>query len=242
MEIIRDQAGHPPLPLPSILNLRSKIIYMDSLKNDNKKYIYTYLALWILFTGLLAAPDDSIWHMYLSNDAFNQLSSQDFVRFLPIALAYVLTARLLPTELKEILVFGRLRERLPGCRAFSHFAHTDVRIDKSVLEARYGPLPSDGSDQNALWYKIYKKHQGDPGVSDAHRDYLLFRDLAGITFLVLCLLSPLLIILGTITIETAVSLAAGAFVLMLLLGTSARNSANRFVQNVLAADSAAPSL
>jgi hypothetical protein len=37
---------------------------------------------------------------------------------------------------KAKLVFWRLHDPLPGCRAFSHYLHIDPRIDANVLQTK----------------------------------------------------------------------------------------------------------
>lgn len=42
---------------------------------------------------------------------------------------------LLPASWKAVLVFWRVKNPLPGCRAFSHVMKSDPRINPSLLEA-----------------------------------------------------------------------------------------------------------
>lgn len=53
---------------------------------------------------------------------------------------------LIGSEWKAILVFWRLRNALPGCRAFSELAHRDPRVDLEALNAQFSELPSDSRE------------------------------------------------------------------------------------------------
>jgi hypothetical protein len=106
-----------------------------------------------------------------------------------------------------------------------------------VLRRRHGPLPSDGREQNGLWYRFYGDHRESEGVEDAHKSYLLYRELTYLNLavgLVLALPSAvfgligwraLLVVLGVVAVTTVA------------LAWSAQNAALRMVQNVLAAES-----
>jgi hypothetical protein len=57
---------------------------------------------------------------------------------------------------KAVLTFWRFKNPLPACRAFSHYAQKDDRVDNKILEAKFSPLPETAKEQNSLWYKISK--------------------------------------------------------------------------------------
>jgi hypothetical protein len=101
----------------------------------------------------------------------------------------LLITSLLPGDLKAALVFWRLRSALPGHRAFSVYAAKDPRVDLERLRAAVGAFPESPRGQNVLWYRLFKKVDGDPAVALAHRHYLLFRDLAALS-LILGIITP----------------------------------------------------
>lgn len=108
---------------------------------------------------------------------------------LPVGLAVVVTTianGLLPSAMKERLVFMRWNDVLPGHRAFSVHAKADPRIDFTRLQRACGnKVPSDPKDQNSLWYRFYLEVQDVNAVVQVHRDYLLLRDYAGLAALFL---------------------------------------------------------
>ena len=96
---------------------------------------------------------------------------------------------IVPADTKAQLVFWRIKFALPGHRAFSKYLKNDNRISNRI---NMDIFPTDPHEQNSKWYSIYKKHQNAPSVSEAHRNFLLARDICSISFI--CL------IIGTIAI------------------------------------------
>jgi hypothetical protein len=137
---------------------------------------------------------------------------------------------------KASLIFFRLKDILPGCRAFSEHAPSDYRIDITKLSEKYGELPSSGKEQNVLWYKIYKTHSNNPAILKSHKDFLLARDLTSLSFLFLIVLGLPSLFFATITFKWVyfLILLVQYFILLIL----ARNHGYRFVVNVLAEESA----
>jgi hypothetical protein len=145
----------------------------------------------------------------------------------------LLLTSILPTELKEALVFWRVRDVLPGHRAFSVYAQKDPRIDLARLRAAAGDVPAAARDQNSLWYRLYRQVEADPAVAQAHRHFLLFRDLAALSLLLAIIAPPALYALGAGA--TAVWLALALFgVQYLATALAGRFHGIRFVCNVLA--------
>lgn len=95
-----------------------------------------------------------------------------FVAISPVAI--LLLSSLLPSEAKAILVFWRLRDTLPGHRAFSLHAARDPRIDIRSLRRNIGDFPDTPRGQNVLWYKLYKTVENETPIALAHRYYLCF--------------------------------------------------------------------
>lgn len=142
---------------------------------------------------------------------------------------------ILPPNLKETIVFWKIKNPLPGCRAFSKLAPQDSRIDLEVIKGNCGEIPSDPAKQNSYWYKIYKRHQDDASVRDAHRNYLFARDLTCFCSLYVLIWFVALFILPIGLGFLIITLVIAEF---LILMVAARNYANRFVCNVLAEESA----
>ena len=165
-------------------------------------------------------------------DLFSHFNRRDglFLMLSPI-LCLVLSG-VISADNKARLVFWRIHNPLPGCRAFSELAKRDARINMEKLKAELGKMPRKPEEQNSHWYSIYKKHDTAPIVQKAHQSFLLARDLAAI--------SSLFAIIGSIILFAIAhdkSIVAFYFLTMLVhyvaLALVARNHGERFVCNVL---------
>lgn len=152
-------------------------------------------------------------------------------------LIVLLLTSLLPSGFKAMLVFWRVGDVLPAHRAFSVHAPGDPRIDLQRLRAAVGDFPERPRDQNTLWYRLFKKVDADPMVAEAHRYFLLFRDLAALSLL-LAVIAPVgLYVLGE---GVGIWLALGLFgIQYLATAIAARHHGVRMVCNVLALHGAA---
>ncbi len=158
----------------------------------------------------------------------------------PLAVLFVSAVNAVPGNyLKEVLVFWRIKNPLPGARAFEKVTlHSDPRINPSALRAKLGgEFPRGAQDQNSKWYELYISLRNDPAVNDANYRYLLFRDL---TWLTVLLLAAVLI---SIPFNWASALTLFTFLLVLgclyfLFGRAAEERGRRLVTTVLAIASA----
>ncbi len=161
---------------------------------------------------------------------------EDWPHLVPAAAGVILAGLangLIDPDNKARLVFWRWNNPLPGSRAFSHYVHRDPRIDVSALERNVGPFPTEPRAQNALWYKLYKSVEHESAVVDAHRNFLLMRDYAAMSFLLLLGAG----IMGILLIPS--STTGGGYVVLLLAQyllsrLAAANYGVRFVTTVLA--------
>jgi hypothetical protein len=198
-----------------------------TLKSANLKYI-----------GAVATVDAGIC-MALASTAhvdFASITSAAALRLLAgpvVAVISILVSSILPADFKAILVYWRIRDALPGCRAYSVHARRDPRINIDALTKNVGALPTDPREQNTKWYKLLKKVDDHNEVRDAHGRFLLFRDLTGLSLLMAILASAALAVLGYSAPVAA--LAFGIFVCQFVVSAVAgRFSGNRLVANVLA--------
>jgi len=104
------------------------------------------------------------------------------------------------------------------------------------LKNKLGVLPQDPQAQNALWYRLYQKHSAEMRISEAHRFYLLTRDMTTISAVCLLLFS-IGVVLASVAWQASLLYAAALLVQYLLVATAARNYGNRFVLNVLSQES-----
>lgn len=202
-----------------------------SLKSKNRMVIWSLIVLdgILLCVFLLGIPINSL---SLSADSLYMMIVTSSLG--PIVAGFL--NELVSSSLKATLVFWRFKNVLPGHYAFTVLANNDARIDVDKLKEKIGELPQDPSVQNKLWYQLYRKHESDVRVESAHRSYLLYRDCASLTFLVgiLILISITIFELEMWQIFT-MSLAAILQYCICIIAT--RNTGERFVQNVLVAES-----
>jgi hypothetical protein len=198
-------------------------------KAGNLKWLSAAVLLDAVVLVLLLAPEVVEMGSFAKTVAYRMSAAA----FLPPLV--FLGAALLPSNLKDVLIFWRLKDTLPGHRAFDVYARQDPRIDVTLLEKNIGPFPVAPRDQNARWYSLYKDVSGDPTIWESQRVFLLFRDLAAIS-IVLAIVTPgcLWLLQG----HKAAAIAALLLVLQYLFtALAARHNAARFVANVLAAHS-----
>lgn len=98
---------------------------------------------------------------------------------------------LLPTDIKNSLVFLRLKCALPGHR-FIELSRVDSRIDFELLKRRipnFEALCEDSLQQNQYWYReIYRPIVNELEVASVHKAYLLYRDATAISLISIMIL------------------------------------------------------
>lgn len=140
---------------------------------------------------------------------------------------------LFPRSLKEVLVFWRLRDRVPGCRAFTAIAPKDARVDPTDLAVLLPSTPMTPTEQNALWYRWLKATESDPAIADNHRRFLILRDCA-VLLALLTLVTPALLVWTPSNPSRILMLGCAVFLAYVVVALSARNAAIRLVGNVIA--------
>jgi hypothetical protein len=150
-----------------------------------------------------------------------------------VPVAVLLLTSLVPSDAKAVLVFWRVKDVLPGHRAFSIFAQRDTRIDVERLRAFVGQYPETPREQNTLWYRLFKQVESDAGVAQAHRHFLLFRDLAALSF-ILMIIAPIMLLFVGAAPEAAIFVLWIMVMQYLATAIAARFHGERLVCNVLA--------
>lgn len=192
---------------------------------------------------LLAATDALFVCLFVDPNLVNgvtTLTQIGIVRVLitmvmPIVVLLVVNA--LPHDVKSMLVYWKPLGVLPGCEAFTKYGPRDPRIDMMALKENVGALPTDSTGQNSMWYKLYKQISNEQEVLEAHKLFLMYRDMAVLSLPLIVLVPLSLNLVGATrwTIALAAILFIGQY---LLTALSARWSGIRFVCNVLAIHSA----
>ena len=138
----------------------------------------------------------------------------------------------IPVNLKYMIIFWSLKNPLPGSRVFSELAVEDQRIDIKELEGRYGKLPTEPREQNALWYKIYKEKQNDKIINSSHGQWLLLREMAVLSLIFMLLLIPINLFINFGKIANIYGIIL--FAQYMIIRQAAINTAERFTCNVIA--------
>ncbi len=150
----------------------------------------------------------------------------------------LMLTNLLGHNIKHKLVFTRISNEMPGSRCHT-LCKKDPRIDMGVVDTRWPDVFSEetsDSDRNSRWYRhIYKGVKDAPEVLQAHRNFLLYRDVFS------GLIGVGLVVLGWSlwgpedlfgAIKTSVYVVLGVFALVSMI--AARSAGNRFVVNAVA--------
>lgn len=202
-----------------------------SLKAQYQKWLWALLVtdliviLFLVFPGLPSADEltkGTLWHLLTTT---------------VIPVAVLLIVNVLPHKVKCILVYWKPYGWLPGCEAFTKYGPKDPRVDMARLAAIVGQLPTDPVKQNARWYQLYKAKADEIEVAEAHKLFLMYRDMATLTVFLIPLVPLALNLAGAPAASQWIS--AGVFLVQYLVtAVSARHSGVRFVTNVVAVHSA----
>ena len=200
------------------------------IKDTYQKHLWRFLSANIVIYFIVSAI--GFFDVKVADSKISEfLNPKSFVFILSPILSLVLNG-FLPNSFKEFLVFWKIKNRLPGCRAFSKFAISDYRVDVNKLKIKVGRFPDAPQDQNRVWYKLYSDLQENKVVKGSHRDFLLTRDLCAISFLFAIFIFPIEVYLLE---DFRIIIGYTIFLLVqyLALSLAARNYGNRFVCNVL---------
>lgn len=138
-----------------------------------------------------------------------------------------------PRNIKEVLVFWRLTDRLPGHRAYTEVCVGDTRIPAVYLEKVCRQHGTAHSAQNAFWYKSYQKCRSDPRVKHENYRYILWRDM-NVFCVLLSVLNLVLFAIGYLDENDLVIMSSICGVCVVLCVGAARNAAVALVRNVVA--------
>lgn len=125
---------------------------------------------------LVVAPE------FIKDTAWNTVAvTRGLVTSLLPVIVLLLTG--LPShEFKAGLVYWHWTNPYPGSQAFTKLAPADARIDMATLAKSVGALPTEPAEQNSKWYKLYRMVIDDRTVVEAHKLYLMYRDMAALSF------------------------------------------------------------
>lgn len=202
-----------------------------SLKSLNMKWLVLLAIADVLAVLFVVAPE------VVSNASLTQAGIGRVLATAVMPVAVLLIVNAVPHDVKSMLVYWKPFGVLPGCEAFTKYGPGDPRIDMAALKKNVGALPTDPTEQNSKWYRLYKQVSKESEVAEAHKLFLMYRDMAVMSLALIVLVPAALLALGAA--RSAPWLVTGLFAFQYLVtALSARWSGIRFVCNVLAVHSA----
>ncbi len=195
----------------------------DSYRTHLGIFAVVNIALFVLTIVLGREPSEFI-------KALSAFSWKDGLIIAVTPIGVLMLNGLLSSDMKARMVFWRQHHPLPGSQAFTRYLNSDPRIDVGTISSLYVELPTDPSEQNRLWYKMYTDNESDVRVRDAHRNWLFARDLTGFSTLFLILFGGGAIVIS-LTNWWYFALLATQYTLLVWSG---RIYGGRFVTTVLA--------
>lgn len=208
---------------------------MKYLKEQNNKLLWVFIAMnAAVFLTLLSGNELS---MSAIERQWGKLMVKGGVVAALVPIITTVLNGLLSSTIKAQIVFGRLNNPLPGCRAFSKIGPADERVNMDILREKHGPLPSVPDDQNTLWYSLMRKNDQSVVIQNSHKLFLLTRDLTSLSVLFI-VPYPLGLILSTdVAVLYVVYYLRFLLLQYLVMARVASVYGKRFVGNVLAEES-----
>lgn len=100
-----------------------------------------------------------------------------------------------------------------------------------------GKFPVNSLSQNSLWYSLYKKHESNVIVKEAHQHFLLFRDAASMVLIMFIIFSISIFFYETNMNKFIFFILLAEYLILMI---ASRNMGNGLVKNVLALESVVP--
>ena len=168
---------------------------------------------------------------------FSSIGARDatFAALGPVAI--LVLSGIISASNKARVIYWRYTHPLPGCFAFTRYLPGEHRASRSVLEEKWGPLPTDPAEQNQLWYQMYRDVESEIRIHETHRDSLFSRDLTGYAVIFLVVFG-VAAALSTLPWKTTGFYIGFLIVQYVALMVAARTYGVRLVCNVLAQQSA----
>lgn len=201
-----------------------------SLKSLNMKWLVLLAVADVLVVLFFVAPE------LVKGASLTEVGVGRVLTTTVMPVVVLLIVNVLPHSVKSMLVYWRPLGVLPGTEAFTKYGPADPRIDMEALKKNVGELPAGPVEQNSKWYKLYKQVANEPEVVEAHKLFLMYRDMAVMSLALVVLVPVALSVVGAAS--TGSWLALGVFFFQYLVtALSARWSGIRFVCNVIAVHS-----
>lgn len=202
-----------------------------SLKSQNMPWLIGLASADLILLVLFVAPE------VVSSATTSLLVAYRLGSAVLIPVLVILVVNVLPSSVKAMLVYWRRFGWLPGSEAFTRYGPSDLRVDMDALRKNVGAWSEEPKEQNAKWFKLYKLVETVTEVAATQKDFLLYRDMAVLSLLLVGPTVAALLLWGA-HVAAVWTAAAILLVQYLLTAVSARHAGERFVCNVLALHSA----
>lgn len=216
---------------------------MNNIKDYREKELKTFVIANILV--ILYLIGTITFDGIIENDSYIQLLITIINSSLFSSIIYAMVTVcdcVISSNLKRYLIFWW--NPIPGETIFSDIkiSTKDNRFTTSEVALTYKEIyknmPTDKKTrykyQNSNWYSLLNKHESETKVQVAHRDYLMCRDMATSTILMLIVYFLLSLILNLITFNLKALIYL--FVVYLICIIAAKTKSKRFVKTVIACD------
>lgn len=210
---------------------------MRDIKKEYKKYVIIYFLVYIAVNILIILYSESkilniSW--FFENEVLIKFSIGLLTAPI-ISILSLIILNCIPDKIKNVLIFWKLQKSLPSYR-WVMIIKNDDRINGKALENKYGKSLSP-QEQHDIWYKLYKENEKNTIILNSQKDYLFARDLS-VSTCILIIITSLISIVAIFNIGLPISYLLNNLIILLViylvLLIVSRNSANRFVCNVLA--------
>jgi len=216
---------------------------MDNLKDYREKELKTFVIANILV--ILYLIGTITFDGIIEKDSYIQLLIMVINSGLFSSIIYAMVTVcdcMISNYLKRFIIFWWTP--IPGETIF-----TDIKINtkdnrfttsevSEVYKEIYNNMPKDKRDcfkyQNSKWYSLLSKYESESKVQVAHRDYLMCRDMATSTILMLIVYLMLSLIFNLIIFNSKAIIYL--LVVYLICVIAARTKSKRFVKTVIACD------
>lgn len=182
----------------------------------------------LVFAVIAFAPD------MVDREPLSVLEAE-WLRVFVAAIASIVAVVLAETgsrRAKMWLLYGPIRMPMPARTAFTELGPRDPRVDMRRIREVLGEIPTDPDEQDRIWFQYYKIHESNPRVRAVHGRFLLMRDLAWMTAL-LVPLAPLAMWGVTGSAHRALGYASALLLATGILIFSAQQRHYAFITTVL---------
>lgn len=215
---------------------------MRNIKKEYKKYVVSYFVIYLLINFLIIIYK----YNFMDINTINLIKENETI-IKPIyslicvpllSIIGLLILNIIPSNVKEILIFWKVNNRLPSYRWQNKVVSKDSRMNIKILNKKYGKNISS-QKQHDIWYKAYQKYKADEVILESQKDYLFSRDLCITTILIMPIILAIFIlskICLNIELDFIIVNITILIILYIVFNIATRNNANRFICNVLLLD------